>query len=302
MKKEIIRLLIFFISLAACKNKPSKELTITPRSTVTVTTIKTGIMLQTDQLSATAQYLRRNTVSAPIAGYINYVNNNFNDYVTKGQLLYIIETKERFVLGNSINNEIKDKNYGLIKIYAPMSGVIVAIPQSQTGVFVTEGSVLCNIADTRSLYFQVNIPYEYEKYIKDNTICTLHLPDNTLITAHLEKPIIQANTGLQTIPYMAKPLSEKYIPENIIASVQLVTYKNNAANMLPKNAVLSDELMKHFWIMKLINDSIAVKVPITIGAQNDSMIEIKQPHFSKDDRILLSGNYGLSDTALVKIL
>lgn len=72
--------------------------------------------------------------------------------------------------------------------------------------------------------------------------------------------------------------------------------------MLPKSAVLSDELMQRFWVMKLINDSTAIKVPVTIGAQNDSLIEIKNPVFNSYDKILVSGNYGLSDTALVKVL
>ena len=53
--------------------------------------------------------------------------------------------------------------------------------------------------------------------------------------------------------------------------------------------------------MKLINDSTAVKVPVKLGAQNDSLIEIKTPLFSQEDAILETGNYGLSDTALVKV-
>ncbi|PZX64494.1 efflux RND transporter periplasmic adaptor subunit [Hydrotalea sandarakina] len=302
MKHAIIAATFLSFIALACNHTQVNDETITPRSTVTTTTIKNGIMVQTDRLSATAMYLRRNTVAAPVAGYVYSTHVNFNDHVKKGQLLYILETKERFVLGNSVNNDIKDKNYGLIKVYAPISGVISTIPQSQTGVFVMEGSALCNIVDPTSLYFQVNIPYEDEKFIQDNFNCDVILPDKTVIHTHLEKPIIQANTGLQTIPYMAKPITNKYIPEGIIATVHLVTYKNNNATMLPKPAVLSDERMLNFWVMKLLNDSIAVKVPVMIGAQNDSLIEIKQPHFTQQEKILVSGNYGLSDTALVKIL
>lgn len=285
----------------ACNHKQNNQDEVTPRSTVSVTTIQTGTMVHSEQLSATAQYLRHNTVTAPVAGYVHFVKINFNDRITKGQLLYTLETKERKALGD-LNSDETNQNYGLINVYAPMSGVVTAIPQSQTSVFVAEGSVLCNISDISSLYFQLNIPYEYGKYIKSNTSCVITLPDNTNINARLETPIIQANTGLQTMPYMAKPETNMYIPESIIATAKLVTYKNSDATMLPKSAVLSDELMQRFWVMKLINDSTAIRVPVTTGAQNDSLIEIKNPVFKGYDKILVSGNYGLSDTALVKVL
>lgn len=293
--------ILIIAAFTACNHEQNNQADVTPRSTVSVTTIQTGKMVQSEQLSATAQYLRHNTVNAPVAGYVHFVKINFNDHVTKGQLLYTLETKERKALGDLSGDET-NQSYGLINIYAPMSGVITTIPQSQTGVFVTEGGVLCNISDISSLYFQLNIPYEYSKYVKSNTSCVITLPDNTNVNATLETPIIQTNTGLQTIPYMAKPETNRYIPESIIATAKLVTYKNSSATMLPKSAVLSDELMQRFWVMKLINDSTAIKVPVTIGAQNDSLIEIKNPVFNSYDKILVSGNYGLSDTALVKVL
>jgi hypothetical protein len=51
----------------------------------------------------------------------------------------------------------------------------------------------------------------------------------------------------------------------------------------------------------LINDSTAVKVPIVKGISTDTRVEILSPKFGKDDRLLNSGNYGLPDTAFVKI-
>lgn len=286
----------------ACKNKKNEPDNIQPKSTVTVISVNNGTMVRAENLSATAHYLRRNSIVAPVAGYVHFVKINFNDHVTKGQLLYTIETKERKALDGFEKTDMNDKNYGLINIYAPMSGIITAIPQSQNGVFVSEGMVLCEIADNKSLYFQVNIPFEYAKYVKENKSCIITLPDNTNINAKMEMPIMQSLTGLQTIPYMAKPQTDIYIPEGVIATINFVTYQNSTAKMLPKKAVLSDELMQNFWVMKLINDSTAVKVPVSIGSQNETMIEIKTPVFNSSDKILNSGNYGLSDTALVKVL
>jgi hypothetical protein len=46
----------------------------------------------------------------------------------------------------------------------------------------------------------------------------------------------------------------------------------------------------------------AVKVPIVKGMETNERVEILRPQFSPNDKILLSGNYGLSDTAKVKIM
>jgi hypothetical protein len=59
--------------------------------------------------------------------------------------------------------------------------------------------------------------------------------------------------------------------------------------------------MDNFWVMKLINDSTAVRVPVTKGISSDDIIEIVSPLFNLTDRIINSGQYGLADTAFVTI-
>jgi hypothetical protein len=54
--------------------------------------------------------------------------------------------------------------------------------------------------------------------------------------------------------------------------------------------------------MKLINDSVAIKVPVSKGFENNDEVEITDPVFLTSDRIVLSGNYGLPDTALISII
>ena len=71
--------------------------------------------------------------------------------------------------------------------------------------------------------------------------------------------------------------------------------------MLPKGAVLANETQSEFWVMKLINDTMAVKVDIKKGLENSEKVEITSPSFLKTDRFLMTGNYGLPDTAIVKI-
>jgi hypothetical protein len=54
--------------------------------------------------------------------------------------------------------------------------------------------------------------------------------------------------------------------------------------------------------MKLINDSTAIKVVVRKGFENNDEVEITEPEFLASDRIVMTGNYGLPDTARVSII
>ena len=54
--------------------------------------------------------------------------------------------------------------------------------------------------------------------------------------------------------------------------------------------------------MKLINPTTAVKTAITKGIEAGGRVEILTPKFSENDKIVVTGNYGLADTAKVKIV
>jgi hypothetical protein len=54
--------------------------------------------------------------------------------------------------------------------------------------------------------------------------------------------------------------------------------------------------------MKMLDSVTAVKIPVIKGMETADRVEIIRPQFQLTDRILLSGNYGLPDTAKVKIL
>jgi hypothetical protein len=89
------------------------------------------------------------------------------------------------------------------------------------------------------------------------------------------------------------------MPENLIAKIRIVKRVIPKATLLNKSCILTDEVMQNFWVMKMVNDSIAVKVPVITGLSSGNDIEIKSPAFSPSDLFLSSGNYGLGDTVTV---
>jgi multidrug efflux pump subunit AcrA (membrane-fusion protein) len=91
------------------------------------------------------------------------------------------------------------------------------------------------------------------------------------------------------------------IPENLIAKVRIVKTAKANTQSLPKTALLTDETESDFWVMKLIDSATAVKVSVRKGIETKDRVEILEPIFSPGDKILVTGNYGLPDTAKVKV-
>jgi hypothetical protein len=88
----------------------------------------------------------------------------------------------------------------------------------------------------------------------------------------------------------------------MMVQVAVSIKKNSAKQILPKSCVAADEMMKDFWVMKLTNDSTAVKVPVKLGDKNETSVEIVSPVFKKTDKIISEGNYGMPDTALIQVV
>jgi len=148
----------------------------------------------------------------------------------------------------------------------------------------------------------MQMPFEMRANVKQGQTVTLTLPDNEKIKGTVASFMPAVDTASQTQGVVIKIDANKLIPENLVAKAQLVrTAKQNAAS-LPKSAVLSNETQTEFWVMKLINPTTAVKTPVTKGIEIGDRVEILSPKFSKDDKIVVSGNYGLDDTAKVKIV
>jgi len=288
----------------ACKDKDSTtdEVVQQPKVPVEVTTISSGSVSDNLELFATTVYLNRNTVTAPIPAYITAVHVKIGDKVSPGQLLYELESKERRALGNTpVQFDSSIAGYGRIKVRATGAGIISAIDRQQAGDYVLEGTSLCTIAQSSALAFQVNVPFEFVPYTKSGNRCTIVLPDNSRHSAVFTTPLAAMNVSAQTQSILAKTSEPLILPEGLIAKVLVSKGGANSNQVLPKAAVLSDEMMQHFWVMKLANDSTAIKVPVTIGNKNKDEIEVLSPQFTANDRILTNGNYGLPDTALVAV-
>ena len=128
-----------------------------------------------------------------------------------------------------------------------------------------------------------------------------HIADGKKMMARISSAMPIVDSASQTQNIILK-VNEKNLPINLIGKVRVIKNEKANAVSLPKQSVLSDETQTNFWVMKLIDDSTAAKVPVTKGLEINDRIEIVSPKFLTSDKFLLTGNYGLADTARIKIV
>ncbi len=304
-RKKIYLLLLVATAIVACHNKEEStgdeegQETQTP---VTVTTVSFETLADSLELNATSNFLQDNIVKSNINGYVKTISVKVNDYVNASKLLFTLKTKEAESLGNTINKLDSSFNFsGTVKIAAPESGYITQLDH-QAGDYVQEGEQLAVISNAKSFGFVLNVPYEQIKYVSLNKPVDVLLPDGTHLNGVVASFMPVIDSVSQTQRVLVKVPSAAKIPENLIAKIMILKEKKINVASVPKQAVLSNESQSQFWVMKLIDSVTAVKVPVTKGMEIDDRVEIVQPQLSSQDKILLSGNYGLPDTAKVKIV
>jgi hypothetical protein len=222
------------------------------------------------------------------------------NHVKTGQIIFMLQTKEAAAYKNLNINDSTLYYTGNISIMANDNGLVTNIPHV-AGDFIQEGDELCSIAEQNSLVFLLEVPYELHELIHENATCTISLPDARKLKGNIESRLSDMDAASQTQRYIIRPVSYENIPENLLANISIVKSNKENAVTLPKDAVLTNETQSEFWVMKLVNDSTAVKTVIKPGIREKDKVEILSPDFNEHDLFVASGSYGLPDTATVII-
>jgi len=300
-------LMVMAALLSSCGSKSKDDSgdddkVVSAQVSVTVTAVSDSDMVDYTMLNASSAFQQKNYVKSNTNGYITKVNTQIGHFVDKGETVFTVKTKEAMSIGNSVN--VLDTTFkfsGVNKIKAPMHGYVTQL-NHQVGDYVQDGEQLAVISDRSSFAFIMQLPYEMRATVKLNQGVQLTLPDGEKVDGKVTSFMPAVDTASQTQGVVIKINTDKQIPENLVAKARIIRTQIQNAASLPKAAVLSNDTQTDFWVMKLINPTTAVKVQVKTGLEVGDRIQIISPKFSKDDRIVVTGNYGLTDTAKVKIV
>jgi biotin carboxyl carrier protein len=268
---------------------------------VTVTHPVIGDLSEEITLNASSKFLLKTSVKSDINGYLQKVQIHFGQKVSKGQELFVVRSRESEHLGNTLTRLDTTFNFsGTVSVKSPSDGYITELSYKE-GDYVQENEIIASISDRNSMVFLLDLPYELIRYLSDNRELDLLLPDGSKLRGSIGSSLPSVDPSSQTLPCIIKVNGVSSIPENLIATVKFIRKSKSDATILPRASLLTDEAQTEFWIMKMLDSSTAVKVRVTTGLVTSDEVVITSPALSTSDIILLTGNYGLPDTAKVVV-
>ncbi|MCY7363468.1 MAG: HlyD family efflux transporter periplasmic adaptor subunit, partial [Ignavibacteria bacterium] len=288
-------IIIFIVTITSCKKSNEEPVaSIVVKSNVTLTKPEFNSISEYMHFNAVTEFLRRDNIRATSTGYMSSVFFNPGNSIQRGTVFCEIATKEQKALKTlSETDSTLQKFQKPLPVESNALGIISTI-NVLTGDYVNEGDVLATVIEPGSLVLNLNVPYEFNKYIKSGTSCEIILPDERVINANISNSLLTVDPKTMSQVFLIK-MGGYSLPENLNVTVRISVNKKTNVLSLPLEAVQTDEEQKEFWVMKLVDDSLAVKFPVITGTQNDSLIEIISDDISSDDRIILQGAYELPD-------
>jgi len=291
-------LLFFFISCSVRINE--EESVIKPRVDVMVTHPVVKDVELTEEFQGITRYIQSIGIRAHIKGIITKVNVSLTDKVIEKQPLFEIKPREASLLESAeINSEFIKSSADTVFAFSP--GIVSQI-NVQTGDFVQEGDLLANCIDQRSLRVIVYVPLETNVAKLHNQSCKVYLPNGNIFTGIIGASLPSVNETDQTSAFLVKLNSNVQLAENIHVKIKIKTGKVKDGIFLPNTAIYGNEEQNHFWILKIQNDSIAVRIPVQKGIIDDNLVQVSGIGINVYNRFLYKGGYALPDSALVNIV
>lgn len=257
-------------------------------------------LVESISLNGNTIYQKQEIVRGTFSGYIEKLYKNVGDRVKAGDILFMVKTKEADAVGKNTPLGTGDSFSGLVKIFARSEGVLIELDH-QSGDYIAEGEQLAVVVDPSSLRIALEVPYEYAGKVSPSGSYSIQLPDGRESTIHSGKQVPSMDPANQTQRYIFEPAARLELPANLNVGIKIPLRLSAAAIALPNSALMTDETQSEFWVMKLINDSTAVKQIVKKGIESDSLVEILEPQFSLSDRFVIEGAFGLPDSASIAI-
>ncbi len=303
-KQVVIIFSLVFISLfqISCGSKGSDDSDAV--NSGTPVTITHPILMNMDNylnLNGNTVFLSKEIIRSTFDGFIVKVFKNIGDAIKPGDKLFLIRTKES-AASDTLNIRLGNQLFqGAVYVRANSKGILSEL-NYHSGDYVTTGEQIAVVSNPSSLRIKLNVPYEDVLKVRIGNQCQVNLPDGITVSGIIENNVPAVDPVTQTQIYYVKLLKYQTVPESLNVMVKIPFEHFNNTTVLPKSALNTDVTESNFWIMKLVNDTTAVRVDVKKGIENDSVAQILSPKLDTTDKVVLTGAYGLPDTANVEIV
>lgn len=299
---SIFTTLLIITMLSACKKNISPVSNKKAAIEVTAVPVNRQVIKEYLTFNGVTVYQRKEDIRANVTGYISGMRFKIGDKINIGQVFAYVRTKEQDALRDAVKIDSSlAKFISPITIRSNATGVIKSL-NINTNDYVAEGDIIASVVQPKSLVVQVNVPYEYEDDVQMDANCEVLLPNGEILNAKITDvlptvdPVSQAQTFLINLP------DAEDLPENLNVQVKLVQKESSNSLSIPKKALQTNELLTEYWVMKVVNDSLALKTKVIPGLKNDSIIQIEAGDIRINDLVIRDGAYQMQDSTIVKVI
>lgn len=188
--------------------------------------------------------------------------------------------------------------YALSPVTATVGGTIISNPVN-VGDTVTINTCIATVGSLTNLEIHVNVSEKYSSYLKQGLsafISTVSEPDKiTEATVTSISPVVDKTSRTLDVTLTPKKQTNMLKP-GMFASVELIIQQENNTLVIPKGAL--KEFNDGYTVFCVTEDNTAVRVPVTIGLQNDTHIQITSG-INIGDTVITAGS--VTDGAPVRI-
>jgi multidrug efflux pump subunit AcrA (membrane-fusion protein) len=291
-----------FCSLLSCKETSTTQIEKKAAIAVEVVAVGQADIKEYLTFNGVSQYQKKENIRSNVTGYISWMKYKIGDAIRKGDTFATVRTKEQDALKEAVKLDSSlSKFISPLQIQSNATGVISVLNITQDD-YVAEGDILATVIQPKSLVIQVNVPYEYEDFVRIGSICEIILQNEASIVAKISAalptidPVAQSQTFLIALP-------DVQLPENLNVQVRTIYKEDKAAMSIPIPALQTNELLTEYWVMKVVGDSMALKQRVKPSLRNDSLVKIEPSAegLQLHDKVIVNGAYQMQDSTLVSI-
>ncbi|MCP9234734.1 efflux RND transporter periplasmic adaptor subunit [Lewinella sp. JB7] len=252
-------------------------------------------------MNAVTVFTNRESIRATVTGYVDKTRVGVGTSVGAGQEVFVLQTREAAVLGEEILSDSSINITGMVPVVSRNTGIVTQLFYLD-GDFVVEGDILAELTRPSALAIKLYVPFERGDLVRTGKRVQIRLPDGRLLAGTVGQLLPSEDIGSQTTPYLVALNTATYLPENLNLMVFVPGRVSRDALTVPASAIQTNEVQTSFWVMQLVNDSLAVRHDVHPGMRGDSLVELRGSSLNVGDRIVLQGAYGLEDSSLVSVV
>jgi multidrug efflux pump subunit AcrA (membrane-fusion protein) len=291
---------VVFILALSCKNKTDNSIRKKAPISVQVAEVQQNDIKEYLTFNGITQFQQKENIRSNVTGYVSWTKYKIGDHIRTGQTFATVRTKEQDALKEAVKiDSTLSKFVKPQSIQSNATGVITILNVT-TNDYLAEGDILATVVQPKSLVVQVNVPYEYEDYVSIGSSCEIVLQNEKSISAKITgtlptiDPVAQSQSFLIALP-------NEDLPENLNVQVRMVYREDTKAMTVPKSALQTNELLTEYWVLKLTNDSVAIKHSVTPKLKNDSLVQIESNELHIGDKVITIGGYQMQDSTIISV-